>query len=337
MKLSVIICTHDPRQDYLTRTLAALRFQTLPLGDWELLVIDNASAEALASRIDLSWHSRGRHVREEELGLTPARLRGIAEAKGDLLVFVDDDNVLRYDYLEAALRISVANPHLGAFGGSIEAEFEVEPDRRFQSLLPGLAIRAVNEAKWANFGTDIVPFGAGLCIKGRVARTYATKASTSMIRRCLGRRGDNLMAGEDIDLATTSYDLGLGVGLFRELVLTHLIDKHRVAPQYLHRITVEGAYSSLIVTYLRSGVGPRDRGTTGFLIDSLKDIVRTCLGRPWPPNEKAWRQAVRRAARDIRLLQTHREIEIQQMWKVSDGRQHTHKRQKSGPRSRADA
>ncbi len=103
------------------------------------MLIDNGSDEPLASRIDLSWHPEGRHIREEELGLTPARLRGIAEAKGDLLVFVDDDNVLRCDYLEVASRISATHPYLGAFGGSIEAEFEVEPDPRFQSLLHELS------------------------------------------------------------------------------------------------------------------------------------------------------------------------------------------------------
>src|SRR5258708_33700026 len=143
MKLSVIICTHSPRLEYLSRTLEALRSQTAPHSHWELLLIDNCSDEALASRIDLSWHPEGRHIREEELGLTPARLRGIAEAKGDLIVFVDDDNVLRHDYLETASRISATHPYLGAFGGSIEAEFEIEPDRRVQSLLGSLAIRPI--------------------------------------------------------------------------------------------------------------------------------------------------------------------------------------------------
>src|SRR5262249_19878462 len=162
-----------PREDYLRRALEALRSQTLPFADWEFLLIDNGSCERLAPRIDLSWHPGGRHIREEELGLTPARLRGIAEAKGDLLIFVDDDNVLWHDYLETALRISVTHPHLGAFGGSIEAEFEVEPDPRLESLLPSLAIRRITEAKWANFGLGSVPYGAGLCARAKVPQAYA--------------------------------------------------------------------------------------------------------------------------------------------------------------------
>jgi glycosyltransferase involved in cell wall biosynthesis len=93
-QLSVIICTHNPRSDYLRRTLESLRAQTLPTKEWELLLVDNASSEPLASRWDLRWHDNALHVREEELGLTPARLRGIRQSRGRLLIFVDDeDNV----------------------------------------------------------------------------------------------------------------------------------------------------------------------------------------------------------------------------------------------------
>jgi glycosyltransferase involved in cell wall biosynthesis len=311
MKLSIIICTHNPREGYLRRTMEGLRAQTVPYDDWELLLVDNVSAEPLASRIDLSWHPNARHIREEELGLTPARLRGIAEAKGTLLIFVDDDNVLQSDYLEAASRILVTHPYIGAFGGSIEAEFEVEPDPRLESLLPGLAIRCVTEAKWANFGIESVPYGSGLCVTAKVAQAYAANTSGSEIRRCLDRRGSSLMGGGDLDLAMTSYDLGMGVGLFGELVVTHLIDEGRLSPQYLHRIYVEGTYSAYIVTYLHEGIAPPYRGATGLVVDSLKRMVKTCLGRPWPPAVNARREAERRAARDIRLLQMERKIEIQ--------------------------
>ena len=322
MRLSVIICTHNPRPDYLSRTLEALRSQTIPLTGWnELLLIDNGSDEPLASCVDLSWHPSGRHIREEELGLTPARLRGIAEAKGDLLVLVDDDNVLQRDYLETASRISVTHPHLGAFGGSIEAEFEVEPDPRLEALLPSLAIRPVKEAKWANFGMGSVPFGAGLCVRAKVARAYASNASGSEIKRRLDRRGGSLIGGGDLDLALTSYELGLGVGLFGELVVTHLIDKRRLSPQYLHQVFVGGTYSFHMVRYLHTGIAPRYRGTTGLLIDSLKRLVRTCLGRPWTPAEKAGREAEGRAARDIHLLKMERQIEIQGKLKSNEGRQ----------------
>src|SRR5690348_13801358 len=94
MKQSVIICTHNPRADYLGRTLESLKKQTIATNEWELLLVDNHSDQRLADTWDLSWHTDATHIREDELGLIAARVRGIREARGDLLTFVDDDNVL---------------------------------------------------------------------------------------------------------------------------------------------------------------------------------------------------------------------------------------------------
>ena len=51
MLLSVLICTHNPRRDYLDQVLAALRAQTLPVAEWELIVVDNASARPVAAKV----------------------------------------------------------------------------------------------------------------------------------------------------------------------------------------------------------------------------------------------------------------------------------------------
>src|ERR1700757_4419573 len=107
--LSVIVCTHNPRLNYFPQCLDAIRCQSLAPNRWELVVVDNRSNGPVAERIDLSWCLAARVVREEKLGLTPARLRGIREATGELLVFVDDDNVLDLDFLETALRTAEEN------------------------------------------------------------------------------------------------------------------------------------------------------------------------------------------------------------------------------------
>jgi len=125
--IALIICTHNPRADYFTRVLAALQAQILPLDIWELLVIDNASKESVAPRFDIGWHPHGRNIREDELGLTHARLRGIGEANAELLVFVDDDNVLAPNYLEEALRIAIQYPYLGAWSVELIAEYDTPP------------------------------------------------------------------------------------------------------------------------------------------------------------------------------------------------------------------
>ena len=113
-RLSVAICTHNPRADYFARTLDGLQTQTLSRNEWELLVVDNASAPALTP--DLSWHPKGRVVREETVELTPARTCAIRSTRSDLIIFVDDDNVLAPDYLSLCPELDAKWPQLGTWG-----------------------------------------------------------------------------------------------------------------------------------------------------------------------------------------------------------------------------
>jgi glycosyltransferase involved in cell wall biosynthesis len=161
LAVSVLIPTHNPRADYLARVIDALREQTMSKDLWELVIVDNGSRAPLvaeggprdygttgpqATEVDLTWHANARIVREERLGLTFARLRGFAEAKGELIVMVDDDNVLAPDYLETAVRIAEEHPMLGAFGGKCLPEFEVEPEEWLASVRSGLGLRDLGEA-----------------------------------------------------------------------------------------------------------------------------------------------------------------------------------------------
>jgi glycosyltransferase involved in cell wall biosynthesis len=250
--LSVILCTHNPRRDYLERTLEGLRRQQFR--DFELLIIDNASTPPLAGTLDLSWHPDARVVVEPALGLTRARLCGIALAKAATLVFVDDDNVLAPDYLEQAAAIALRHPQIGAWGGGIVPEYEVTPAPEVHDLLPGLALRDVMKTAWSNFSWDSIPYGAGLCVRSTVARAYADTISGSPERMGLGRAGNQLLASEDVDLSMTAWDQGLATGLFPELHLVHLIPAKRVEPDYLRKICAGAAYSNRLLEYMRSGV-----------------------------------------------------------------------------------
>ena len=252
--ISVIICTHNPRTDYLSRVLDALRAQTLPKAQWELLLVDNASQEALARSWDLSWHPHARHLRVDELGVVLARLRGIEESRGELLVYVDDDNVLRSDYLARALEIAEQFPFLGAWGGNVEGEFEHRVPDWLGPYLHHLAVRKVDRDYWSNYYMDnrSMPFGAGLCFRRRVAEAHLQAVSARPAAKQLGRRGPSLVSGEDIDLALTAYDSGLGTGMFQRLHITHLIPKARMNIDYLCRLLEGIEYSNHLLRKQRN-------------------------------------------------------------------------------------
>lgn len=254
VSISVVICTHNPRAHFLERVLAALRSQTLPFEAWELLVIDNASAEPVAKRFDLSWHPAAQHVREDELGLTPARLRGIAETNGDVIVFVDDDNVLDADYLAGACDIAEQHPHLGVWGGSVRPEFESPPEPWTHAFFELLAIRDADQVRWSNTLDDwrAQPVGAGLCVRRPVATYYAQRVRTDPLRKMLGRRGGSMTSGEDVDLIYGTRDIGLGFGTFPQLSLIHLMPEDRLSKKKLLKL-VEGISTSNVLLSSRYG------------------------------------------------------------------------------------
>ena len=253
-QLSVIICAHNPRADHLERVLEALRGQTLAKEEWELVVIDNASATSLAERYALAWHPDARHAREDNLGLTWARLRGISESTAGILVFVDDDNVLDNEYLRNVLEISSSHPRLGAWSGNVELEFETPPAQWTKKYWPFLAGRRI-EADAVSFNSELaepLPVGAGLCVRRVVAQRYASEVKASEWRQRLDRKGSRLVSAGDVDLALTACDLGYSRGVFHCLRLRHLIPPERLTEQYFLRLVQSIQFSSYVLQMRRN-------------------------------------------------------------------------------------
>jgi len=259
---SVIICTYNPRPGYLRRVFEALRRQTVSPDAWELILVDNGSDEPLTStNWNLSWHPHVRHVSEEKLGVTFARLRGTQEATADILIFVDDDNLLAPDYLEQALRINREWPMLGIWGSAmIKPEFEVRPSDELLDYLPMLALRNEKTAQWSNVMPCLraIPWGAGQCLRARVALAYREYFETSAIKvnSRNSRSRQPFHGGEDVEMGYVACTLGLGVGIFPELTLMHLIPKERSTEAYIIRLVEGITLSNILLQYKWQGTMP---------------------------------------------------------------------------------
>lgn len=282
IKLSVVICAHNPRTDYLRRVLAALQGQTLPQSEWELLLVDNRSKEPLAPAWDLSWHPNAHHVFEGELGLAAARQRGMHEMCTDLVIFVDDDNILQPNYLSEVLNISAEWPQLGVWGsGNTTLELESEPAEHLKEFLSLLGRRTVDAPRWSNVSTcgAAAPWGAGLCVRARVATAYHELSRRSAIR-VSGRTGNSLLSGEDIEVGYTACRLGYGMGVFPQLKQVHLIPNEKLTEEYFLRRHEGYTFSILVVEYKWHGIIPRDPLSPRALLSAFKNsLVRRGVQR----------------------------------------------------------
>lgn len=251
MEISVIICTHNPRADYLKRVLAALRKQTLSLARWELLLIDNASREPVSAQWDLSWHPNGRHVHEAKPGKLAAMLTGFSVSQGGILITVDDDNVLGENYLSNAIAKIREYPTVGIWSGTNIGEYEAEPGPSARAFLPYLA---VNEEAADHCSNDLesapLPIGAGMVVRREVARRFGEyvgekqKGTAPMLNRAPGR----LHAGqEDTELGIIAIKCGFACGRSPAFNLLHLIPRSRLRPAYLARLARSIAFSHSII------------------------------------------------------------------------------------------
>ncbi len=192
--VSIIICTRD-RPGPLLRCLASIAAAVARFSDTavEIIVLENGSFEALKLDEKLVCQAGGtvtRLVRLPSGGLSQARNHGMALAKGQTLVFTDDDCIMHEDYLRDLVQHVADMPGDMFIGGRVkladptDAEFTIKdvPVRELfqRHIHPGgflqgcnLVIARETAAKIGEFDTR---FGAGSPLKAGEDTDYIIRA-----------------------------------------------------------------------------------------------------------------------------------------------------------------
>lgn len=231
---SVVVCTRN-RAAALARTLETLRTQEVP-ANWEVLVVDNGSRDGTAACV-AEWAPGFpvplRLVRERRRGLSRARNRGLAEAAGEVLVFIDDDVDCRRGWLAAYAEVFRDATVAGA-GGRILPRLPTGTPPWFRDLLAhevggptarydfGDAPREIGEAGLPT------PFGANMAVRRAVARRVGG------FRTDLGW-GWRLIPSEELEFFARLGACGGRLRYVPAAVVDHRIDPGRVSWRYYVR------------------------------------------------------------------------------------------------------
>jgi len=225
---TVALCTHN-HADRLVRTLADLPGLRPPEAPWEFLVIDNGcrdgTPELLARhRWPEGWQVRV--VREEKLGLSNARNRAIAEARGDYVIFMDDDETADPDWLCAYERLIRAHAP-DAFGGRIRVLFEDTRPAWLKDELLGF-LGELNRADEICPLTD--PYtsfhGGNFGLHKRVCERVG------LFDDMLGRKGTDNTGGEEVDFYRRLLAAGFQVWWTPEAIIHHRIQAEKLTRGY---------------------------------------------------------------------------------------------------------
>lgn len=109
-KVSVVIPTYNAIA-YLPATVASVLEQTYK--DFELLIVDDGSSDRTVEWVSALTDPRVRLIVQENQGSAGARNRGITEAQGEYIAFLDADDLWNPTKLEKQVQCLEANPAVG--------------------------------------------------------------------------------------------------------------------------------------------------------------------------------------------------------------------------------
>jgi glycosyltransferase involved in cell wall biosynthesis len=244
--INVFICTYNPNHEYLLQTIESLLSQDIKPAEWDLTIIDNNSKEAV-SEIGFIKKLKIKTIVEKTQGLTAARECATKHATGDILIFVDDDNILDADYLSVVNQLFSGDSELVILSGNIAPKYICQPARWFKNFESMLAIRILDGEQPIIYTTSPkfdfnFPIGAGMAVRTAFLREYY-QYHLSANNYIEGRKGDELSSSEDIDLDLYAIYKGHKLGISPLMRVTHIIPEKRIQPEYILKLGVESIKS----------------------------------------------------------------------------------------------
>jgi GT2 family glycosyltransferase len=247
---SVVVCTQN-RSRLLAEACAAALAVDYPAERWELLIVDNRSTDdtlEVAREVASAHPGWVRVIEEPELGLSAARNRGIAEARGEVIAFLDDDAFPAAGWLRA-LADAVAEPGVLAAGGPVEPEFEgALPDWFRGRFLPYLTVWDLGPEP-LNLTYNEYPRGANLAFRREAFERVGGFSAH------LGRRGDSLRSCEETELCLRLERAGGAIRYAPAARVRHRVAAGRITERWMiRRYGAQGRSEAII--HWRHG-GPR--------------------------------------------------------------------------------
>ncbi len=229
IRLTLIISTYN-RCDSLLRTLRSVVGQGVAPECWECIVVNNNSTDHTAAAFaEFAAHYSTLNLRlvdEPMQGLSHARNRGIAEAHGDILAIIDDDETINRDFVASYIDLFDHYP-ADAAGGRIIAAYD---EGRPRWMSPYVERPIANPME---FGNEVRPFPAGkIPGGGNMALRRSTIERIGGFDPALGRTGKSLIGGEENDLFERLRKASGQIYYAPDAVIWHHIPPQKLTAEY---------------------------------------------------------------------------------------------------------
>lgn len=274
IRISAIICTHN-REKTLKNAIQSLIHQTLDASLYEIIVVDNASTDRTAEIAgEFSFVENFTYVYEPRLGLSYARNTGVDRASGRIVAFIDDDAIASTDWMEKILKAFSDIPCAGAVGGKVEPVWEVPPPPWLCDFMQF----ALSLLDWSEepleLGTDQFLIGTNMAIPRDLLIRYG--AFTPL----LGRKGNNLISSEEIELIEKIRDSGRTIYYDPGILVQHFVPSARLKQSWFKKRWFAEGVSDATMYCLKNNPSKACmlKMAMKTLINVLKNPLGACIG-----------------------------------------------------------
>jgi glycosyltransferase involved in cell wall biosynthesis len=245
--VSIVVCCFNSSK-VISPTLRALLNQKLPTSlNIEIILIDNNCTDntvQVAKKELVNTKIECRFFKEDKPGLINARKKGVEQAKFEILVFVDDDNILDPNYVNIVHRIFLEKPEVGAVGGMIEPFPESAPPPWFTDYLGVYACGSQANYSGKVSKTRMMLVGAGIAFRTHILKSIFKLDKPLYL---VGRTGNIMLRGEDAELCMRCVLLGWELWYEESLKLQHYILTNRLNWNFLINVRRGGGAAELVL------------------------------------------------------------------------------------------
>lgn len=225
--ISVIICCYNSK-DRLPNTIRHIANQVVENIAWELIIVDNNSSDGTSQyaleeveKYD-SLINRTIIISEKNLGLSNARMCGVAASQYEYIIFCDDDNWLDQNYLRIAFETLEDNHKIAAAGGQSTAISDVPFPDWWDDYKGGYAIGKQAE-QTGDITSRMYLWGSGLAFR----KSLYNRAFYNFPSLLSDRKGNELSAGGDTEICMRFIMMDYILYYNENLKFNHYIDPKR--------------------------------------------------------------------------------------------------------------
>ncbi|MEE8513107.1 MAG: glycosyltransferase [Gammaproteobacteria bacterium] len=234
MKITIAICTWN-RCRSLRSTLSSVQRMRVPHDlDWELLVVNNnctdgtdAVVAAFAGTLPI------RALKETRQGLSRARNHAIDAARGDYIIWTDDDVIVDLGWLDAYVGAFRTWPNAAVFGGPIRPNFEGEPPAWLKNVIRGddfTGMYALRDFGAEPFTLDVdkalIPYGANFAVRTEEQKKFRYDPHFGLCE-------SDHIRGEETDVLSRILKSGSEGRWVPDASVLHIIPRDRQTVTYL--------------------------------------------------------------------------------------------------------